>query len=250
VIILSNFRVPRRLQKEALGVGILIALVLRGIFIAIGGAIVQTFTWVFYIFGAYLIYTAAKLLVDRESDDEYHENLFVRIFRKFLPLGDKFDEGKIRTVDAKTGKKIFTPMMLVFISLGFTDLMFAFDSIPAIFGLTKDPFIVFTTNIFALMGLQQLYFLLGGLIDKLYFLPLGLSIVLAFIGVKLILEALHGSGVPNIPEVGTVPSLMAILITISFTAIASVLKIKRDEAVKRRKEREYEEHKNMPEVDF
>ncbi|MDR2508803.1 MAG: TerC/Alx family metal homeostasis membrane protein [Candidatus Ancillula sp.] len=231
VLIMANFRVPRHLQKKALGVGIMVALVLRAFFIFIGGALIERFTWIFYLFGAFLIYTAIKLLVDQESDDQYHENVIVRFFERVLPMTRKWSDNKVRVKDEKTGKKLWTPMLIVFIALGVTDLFFAFDSIPAIFGLTKDPFIVLVANIFALMGLQQLFFLLGSAIEKLKFLPLGLSIVLAFIGVKLIFEALHDQGVEWAPEIHTLPSLMFIIIVVSFTATASILKIRHDKRI-------------------
>jgi tellurite resistance protein TerC len=228
VLIMNSFKVPKFLQNEALGVGIFFALVLRGIFIAVGGAVVERFTGVFYLFGAFLIYSAIKFLVSQEGETEYHENGIVQFFHKRLPMTEKYNGAKL-TVRDSGGKRLFTPMLIVFVSLGVTDMMFAFDSIPAIFGLTRNPFIVFTANIFALMGLRQLYFLLGGLVEKLQYLPLGLSIVLAFIGVNMIIEALHGSGITVIPVVHTIPRLFVILLTVSFTAAASVLKIRRDE---------------------
>ncbi|GHT81275.1 tellurium resistance protein TerC [Actinomycetota bacterium] len=241
VLIINNFKVPQTLQKQALGVGIIIALVLRAIFIWIGGAVIEQFGWVFYIFGAFLIYTAINLLVSQESSDEYHENMLVRFFHKVLPMTDQYEGNKVihKSVDKsgnKAAKVVFTPLLIVFVSLGVTDLFFAFDSIPAIFGLTKDPFIVLVANIFALMGLQQLYFLLGNMVNRLKFLPLGLAIVLAFIGVKLIFEAMHSSvedfgwtGLEWVPEIDTLTSLLVIVITIGFTATASVIKIRRDD---------------------
>jgi tellurite resistance protein TerC len=227
MIIIGNFKVPKKYQKEALGAGIIIALICRAVFIALGAELVKRFEWIFFLFGAFLVYTAIKLLVDQEGDDEYEENFIVKLFHKTLPMAEKFDKGKLRTVVA--GKKLWTPMLMVIVSLGVTDLFFAFDSIPAIFGLTKDPFIVFTTNVFALMGLQQLYFLLGGLVEKLEFLPLGLAIILAFIGFKLVAEAGYDYGAHWLPEIGNLTSLAVIIITIATTAGASVLKIKRDE---------------------
>lgn len=233
VIIMSNFAVPKKLQKFVLSVGITIALVLRGIFILIGAALIERFTWVFFLFGAFLIYTAVKVARGEDDDEEFHENGLIRALRKVTPITNEYDGEKLRTtID---GKKFFTPMLFVFLTIGTTDVMFAFDSIPAIFGLTKDPFIVFTSNIFALLGLQQLYFLLGALLDKLVYLPIGLSLVLGFIGVKLILEALHGNSLPFInhgqpltavPEVPTWLSLLVIVVCIGGAAIASVLKMK------------------------
>ncbi len=237
VIIMSNFAVPKKLQKFVLSVGIAVALVLRGCFILVGAAIISRFTWVFFLFGAFLIVTAVKLVAGEEEDEEYHENGLIRALRKVIRITDEYDGEKLRTV--KNGVAYWTPMLIVFLTIGTTDVMFAFDSIPAIFGLTKDPFIVFTSNVFALLGLQQLYFLLGELLDKLVYLPLGLSIVLGFIGVKLIMEALHGNSLPFVnggrpiswvPEVPTWLSLAVIVVAIGGSALASVLKMRSVEA--------------------
>lgn len=237
VIIMTNFAVPKQLQKYVLSVGITIALILRGLFILIGAAVIERFTWVFFIFGIFLIYTAVKLVAGGDEDEEYHENAIIRTLRKVVNITDEYDGEKLRT--SHGGKKYFTPMLLVFLTIGTTDVMFAFDSIPAIFGLTKDPFIVFTSNVFALLGLQQLYFLLGALLDKLEYLPYGLAVVLGFIGVKLIMEALHGNALPfingghpvtQVPEVPTWVSLGVIVVAIGTAALASVVKMKLDEA--------------------
>ena len=175
VIIMSNFAVPKELQKFVLSVGITVALVLRGMFILVGAAIISRFTWVLFLFGAFLIVTAIKLVAGGDEDEEYHENALIHALRKVIKITDEYDGEKLRTI--KNGVKHWTPMLIVFLTIGTTDVMFAFDSIPAIFGLTKDPFIVFTSNVFALLGLQQLYFLLGALLDKLVYLPAGLSVV-------------------------------------------------------------------------
>lgn len=237
VIIMSNFAVPKELQKFVLSVGITVALVLRGCFILVGAAIISRFTWVFFLFGAFLIVTAVKLVTGGDEDEEYHENAVIRALRKVIKITDEYDGEKLRTV--KNGTKYWTPMLIVLLTIGTTDVMFAFDSIPAIFGLTKDPFIVFTSNVFALLGLQQLYFLLGELLDKLVYLPLGLSIVLGFIGVKLIMEAMHGNTLPFInggrpipwvPEVPTWLSLAVIVVAIGGAALASALKMRQVEA--------------------
>ena len=231
VIIMSNFAVPRQMQKYVLGVGITLALVLRGIFILLGAAIVTRFTWVFLFFGVFLIYTAVSLLHGDSGDDEYKENRLIRFLRKVMKVTDEYDGRRLRTV--KGGVRYFTPMLIVFIAIGTTDVMFAFDSIPAIFGLTKDPFIVFTTNVFALLGLQQLYFLLGALLDRLVYLPIGLSAVLGFIGIKLIMEALRGNtlpfinggkGVSSIPDIPTWVSLAVIIVSLGTAAAASLMK--------------------------
>ncbi|RSX53984.1 TerC Tellurium resistance protein [Bifidobacterium goeldii] len=237
VIIMSNFAVPKVLQKYVLSVGITVALILRGCFILVGAAIIQRFTWVFFLFGAFLIYTALKLVMGGDEDEEYHENGLIRALRKVIRITNDYDGEKLRTTE--NGVRCWTPMLIVFLTIGTTDVMFAFDSIPAIFGLTKDPFIVFTSNVFALLGLQQLYFLLGALLDKLVYLPVGLSVVLGFIGVKLIMEALHGNSLPFIngghpiewvPEVPTWLSLAVIIVSIGTAAIASVVKMKSVEA--------------------
>ena len=233
VIIMSNFAVPKQIQKYVLSIGITIALIFRGIFILIGAALISRFTWVFFLFGAFLIYTAVKLVLGGDEDEEYHENGIIRNLRKIIKITDDYDGEKLRTT--KNGVRYWTPMLIVFLTIGTTDVMFAFDSIPAIFGLTKDPFIVFTSNVFALLGLQQLYFLLGELLDKLVYLPLGLSVVLGFIGVKLIMEALHGNSLPFlnggqpiswVPEVPTWLSLVVIVLAIGGSALASVIKMR------------------------
>ncbi|RSX55893.1 tellurium resistance protein TerC [Bifidobacterium dolichotidis] len=235
VIIMANFSVPKELQKYVLSIGITIALVLRGVFILIGAAIVERFTWVFFLFGAFLLYTAVKVARGEDDEEEFHENILIRTLRKVTHVTNDYEGRHLRV--KKNGMKFWTPMLIVFITIGTTDLMFAFDSIPAIFGLTKDPFIVFTANVFALLGLQQLYFLLGSLLDKLVYLPLGLSVVLGFIGVKLIMEALHGNTLPFIndghhitwvPEIPTWLSLVVIVVCIGGAALASVLRMHAD----------------------
>jgi tellurite resistance protein TerC len=231
VIIMARFRVPRYLQQEALMVGIIVALVLRGVFILAGAVLISKFTWVFYIFGAFLVYTAINLVRHRGEEDDFEENAFIRRMRKVLPISQDFHGAKIRITE--NGKKLWTPMIIVFLALGTTDLIFALDSIPAIFGLTKEPFIVFTANVFALMGLRQLYFLLGGLLKRLVYLSLGLAVILAFIGVKLVMEALHENTLPfinggeHIEAVPTIPiwlSLSIILGVLIVATVASLLK--------------------------
>src|SRR5919199_644997 len=223
VIIMARFRVPRHLQQEALMVGIIIALVLRGIFILLGAAVIERFIWVFYIFGAFLVYTAINLVRNRGEDEEYEENAFIRRMRKVLPMTQDFQGAKLRVLEG--GKRLWTPMIVVFLALGTTDLLFALDSIPAIFGLTREPFIVFTANVFALMGLRQLYFLLGGLLKRLVYLSLGLAVVLAFIGVKLVLEALHENSLPFVNGGEPLHAVPAIPIWLSLTVILGVLLI-------------------------
>ncbi|HET8795639.1 MAG TPA: TerC family protein [Arthrobacter sp.] len=231
IIIMARFSVPRKYQQEVLMVGIIIALILRGIFILLGAALIANFSWVFYIFGAFLLYTAYKQATDSgEDEEEGSDNLLVRKLRKVIPISEQYDGGKVRTVE--NGKKVFTPMIVVFVTIGMTDLLFAVDSIPAIFGLTQSAFIVFTANIFALMGLRQLYFLLGGLMKRLIYLKHALSIILAFIGIKLVFHAMHvnelpfingGNHITWVPEIGTFVSLGVIVATIIVATIASLL---------------------------
>ncbi|WP_433550778.1 TerC family protein [Micromonospora zamorensis] len=236
VIIMARFGVPRQYQQKVLLVGIVLALVMRGGFIAAGAALISQFSWVFYIFGAFLIYTAVNLARQGEPDeDEFSENLLIRWSRKALPISKGYDDAKLITHE--NGKRLFTPMLIVMISIGTTDLIFALDSIPAIFGITQEPYLVFTANVFALMGLRQLYFLLGGLLDRLIYLSYGLAVVLGFIGVKLVLEALADNTLPFInggEHVGWAPhipiwlSLLVILGTLGIATAASLIKSSRD----------------------
>jgi len=237
MIIMGRFAVPRRFQQEVLLVGIVLALVMRGAFIAAGAALIAQFSWVFYVFGLFLVYTAFTLVKSGENDEEdFKENLLIRWSRRALPLTSSFGNGKIMIV-GETGKRLFTPMLIVMIAIGTTDLIFALDSIPAIFGITKEPYLVFTANVFALMGLRQLYFLLGGLLERLVYLNVGLAAVLAFIGVKLFLEALHtntlpfvngGQGLHWAPEIPIWLSLVVIIGTLGTATAASLLKSSRD----------------------
>jgi tellurite resistance protein TerC len=236
MLIMGSFAVPREQQQRVLMVGIILALVLRGAFILAGAAILAHFAWVFYLFGLFLLYTAWTVWRERNTDDEeYRENAVVRLAEKVLPLTREYHGASVRTV--VDGRKVFTPLLLVFVAIGTTDVLFAFDSIPAIFGLTKDPFIVFATNVFALMGLRQLYFLLGGLLSKLQYLPVGLSAILGFIGLKMVAEALHTNEVPFIngghpvewaPEVPTWVSLVVIATVLTVTVVASLLRTRRE----------------------
>ena len=232
VIIMARFSVPRKYQQEVLMVGIIIALVLRGIFILLGAQLIENFSWIFYIFGAFLLFTAIQQTFSGREDDVERESAIIRFLRKRIPISNEFDGVKLRTqID---GRWVFTPILIVFIAIGTTDLVFALDSIPAIFGITQDPFIVFTANVFALMGLRQLYFLLGDLIDKLVYLHFGIAFILAFIGVKLVFHALHenevpfingGQGVEWAPEISTWTSLAVILGAMAVATIASLIKI-------------------------
>jgi tellurite resistance protein TerC len=237
MIIMARFAVPRQFQQKVLLIGIVLALVMRGAFIAAGAALIAQFSWVFYIFGAFLVYTAITLLRSGDNDDDdFKENVLIRWSRRALPLSSSFDSGRV-TIVTEAGKRLFTPMLIVMIAIGTTDLIFALDSIPAIFGITKEPYLVFTANVFALMGLRQLYFLLGGLLERLVYLNIGLAVVLAFIGVKLFLEALHtnalpfingGDGVHWAPEIPIWLSLLVIIGTLGVATAASLLKSSRD----------------------
>jgi tellurite resistance protein TerC len=237
VIIMARFAVPRQFQQKVLLIGIVLALLMRGLFIAAGAALISEFSWVFYIFGAFLVYTAITLLKEGENDEEdFKENILIRWAKKALPVSSSFDSGHM-TVVTTTGKRLFTPMLIVMIAIGTTDLLFALDSIPAIFGITKEPYLVFTANVFALMGLRQLFFLLGGLLERLVYLNYGLAAVLAFIGVKLFLEALHTNSLPFInggerlhwaPEIPIWLSLLVIIGTLGIATLASLAKSARD----------------------
>jgi tellurite resistance protein TerC len=237
VIIMTRFAVPRIYQQKVLLIGIVLALLMRGAFIAAGAALIERFVWVFYIFGAFLIYTAWQLTRHGETDEsDYKENILIRWSRKVFPISKDYDGAKITTHNS-LGKRIFTPMLIVMIAIGTTDLIFALDSIPAIFGLTKEPYLVFTANVFALMGLRQLYFLLGGLLNRLVYLSLGLAAVLGFIGVKLIMEAAAGNNLPFVnggepiawvPHISIGVSLGVIVGILGIATVASLLKSSRD----------------------
>ena len=241
VIIIAAFRVPRNYQQEVLLAGIVIAIVLRGVFIALGAAAIDNFSWIFYIFGAFLIWTAvsqARQGVETgEHDEEYQENGFIRLVRRFLPVTEDYVGGKLVTkVD---GRRMITPMLLAILAIGSADILFAVDSIPAIFGLTQEPYLVFAANAFSLLGLRQLYFLIDGLLEKLVYLHYGLAAILGFIGIKLIIHALHTNELPfinggeewhAIPEPGIVTSLLWILGVLTITVVASVWRNRRTDA--------------------
>jgi len=228
LIIMASFNVPRKYQQEALLIGIILALVFRGIFIALGAVAIEQFSWIFYVFGAFLLYTAVKLIRDTDHEDDA-ENAVVRFAETYLNTTDKWLGLKMFVRD--NGKVFMTPMFLVILALGTTDLLFALDSIPAIYGLTKEPYLVFTANVFALMGLRQLYFLLGDLLKRLIYLSQGLAVLLAFIGVKLVLHALHENELPfinggehvDVPEIPTLLSLGVIVATLTATAVVSLV---------------------------
>ena len=235
IVIMSKFAVPRKYQQEVLMVGIIIALIARAAFILAGAVIVERFAVIFYIFGIFLLYTAWNQAKGEDEDDD-GDSFIMRTLRRVFPVSENYDGNRLRTtVD---GKKLFTPMLLVFVTIGLTDVMFALDSIPAIFGITTNPFLVFTANLFALMGLRQLYFLLGGLMDRLRYLHLGIAAILAFIGVKLIIHAIHESPLEwipgftyleKIPEVPIWLSLAFIVVAMGGATIASLIASGREE---------------------
>jgi tellurite resistance protein TerC len=231
LIIMTRLRVPRPLQQHALLIGIVIALVLRGLFIGAGAAVINTYGWVFYLFGAFLVYTAVRLARDNGGDEQYTEGRAVRWFRRHVPSTADYREGRLTVREA--GRRLATPMLIVVVALGTTDVLFALDSIPAIYGITQEPYLVLTANVFALMGLRQLYFLIGGLLERLVYLSRGLSVLLAFIGVKLILHALHentlpflngGAPVAAAPEIPIWLSLAVIVGILAVTTAASLIK--------------------------
>lgn len=230
VIIMTRFKVDKKYQQEVLMVGVVMALILRGIFILVGAALIEQFSAIFYLFGAFLLYTAYHQAFRSHSDEEETESKLITMLRKRIHVSDNYDGAKIRTV--VNGKKVFTPMIVVFAAIALTDVMFAFDSIPAIFGITTDPFIVFTANVFALMGLRQLYFLLGGLLDRLEYLKYGIAFILGFIGFKLVAHAMHVNELPFInggkhiewaPEISSNTSLVVIVASIAISALVSVI---------------------------
>jgi tellurite resistance protein TerC len=226
IIIMTAFRVPKVYQQQALLVGIVIALVFRGIFIALGALAIQRFSWVFYIFGAFLVYAAVGLARDHHDSDA--ENAAVRFVRRHVNITDQWRGLKLYVKDGSGWR--LTPMLLVILALGSTDLIFALDSIPAIFGITREPYLVFAANVFALMGLRQLYFMLANLLQRLVYLSKGLGVILMFIGIKLILQALRENNLPfinggehvDVPEVPTLLTLGVILVTLAAAAAASL----------------------------
>ncbi|MFE1309529.1 TerC/Alx family metal homeostasis membrane protein [Streptomyces sp. NPDC058755] len=230
VLIMAKFAVPSQYQQRVLLVGVLIALALRVVFIAAGAAIIASFSWVFYLFGAFLIWTAWKLIQEaraEEEDEAYEENRLLKAAERRFGVADRYHSTKLWVQE--NGKRVMTPMLVVVLAIGTTDVLFAMDSIPAIFGLTQDPYIVFTANAFALMGLRQLYFLIGGLLKKLVHLSYGLSVILGFIGVKLVLHALHESGV-HVPEISIPVSLGVICTVLVVTTITSLMATRKQAA--------------------
>ncbi|EME65155.1 TerC family protein [Amycolatopsis decaplanina] len=229
MIIMTSFKVPAIHQHRVLLIGILLALAMRSVFIAVGAALIAQFVWVFFLFGAVLIWTAISMIRNKDEDEEYEENALTRWVRKLFPVTNEWHGHK--SFVKKDGKRWITPMFLVIVAIGSADLLFAVDSIPAIFGITQEAFLVFTANAFALMGLRQLYFLLGGLVTKLVYLSYGLAVILAFIGAKLFLHALHEYHVvPDWLDINNWVSLGVIVVVLSVTTLASLAKAKKLEA--------------------
>jgi TerC family integral membrane protein len=225
VIIMTTFAVPREHQQRVLTFGIIAALALRAVFIALGATLLSLLSFMFVIFGLLLVWTAVRLFRHRDQDPEIGNNPLVRISRRFLPVTDGYAGGRLISRDR--GRRVVTPLFIVFIAIGGTDILFALDSIPAVFGVTDQAYIVFVANAFALLGLRALYFLVGGLLDRLVYLSGGLAVILAFIGVKLILHWGHGLD-PRVPEISTAVSLGVIAAVLAVTTVASLVKSRRD----------------------
>src|SRR3954464_15497600 len=225
VVIMSTFAVPEEHQQRLLTFGILAALVMRAIFIALGAALISAFSFMFLVFGLLLVFTAIQLFRHRDEDPDVEDNAVVRITRKAIPVTGEYDDGRMFTrID---GRRAATPLFIAFIAIGSSDLLFALDSIPAVFGVTEEAFIVFAANAFALLGLRALYFLVAGLLDRLVYLSSGLSLILAFIGVKLLLHYGHLQN-EHIPEIATSTSLLVIVAILSVTIVASLLKARQE----------------------
>jgi len=234
LIVMTSFAVPKIYQQKVLMIGIVIALIMRGIFIALGATLIENFSWIFYAFGALLLFLAYRQAF-AHGDSNPADGRFMRLVRRVLPVSDEYDGDRLTTV--RGGRRFVTPMLLVIVAIGFVDLIFAVDSIPAIYGLTEEAYIVFTANAFALMGLRQLYFLIGGLLERLVYLAQGLAVILAFIGVKLLIHALHKNELPFInggepftviPEIPIWLSLLFIAGTITVATVASLRKTRSD----------------------
>ncbi|MEU6036255.1 TerC family protein [Actinomadura sp. NPDC047616] len=224
VIILARFQVPPEYQQKVLLFGIAAALAMRAVFIAAGAAAIHLFSFTFLLFGLALLWTAAQLVRHRNEDPDVRDNWLVRRSRSIMPVSDDFHGG--RMLAREDGRRVVTPLLLVFVAIGSTDLLFALDSIPAVFGVTGEPFIVFAANAFALLGLRALFFLVEGLLERLVYLSLGLSVILAFIGVKLILLFVHEDVSESVPEIPTPLSLAVILGVLVITAVASLLRVR------------------------
>ncbi|GLY50484.1 TerC/Alx family metal homeostasis membrane protein [Lentzea sp. NBRC 102530] len=232
VIIMTTFAVPDEHRHKVLTFGIVLALIMRAIFIALGATLLSLFSFVFLLFGLLLIFTAVQLFRHRDEEPDIENNVVVRTSRRVLPLTEDYQGGKLFTQDG--GKRVGTPLFLVLVAIGTIDLLFALDSIPAVFGITAQPYVVFCVNAFALLGLRALFFLVQGLLDRLVYLSAGLSLILAFIGVKLILQWLHEDVSKSVPEIPTLLSLVVIAVVLAVVTVASLVKTKRDPSAKAR----------------
>ncbi|MGY1691938.1 TerC family protein [Geodermatophilus sp. SYSU D01105] len=230
VIIMTTFSVPEEHQHKVLTFGIVLALVMRAVFIALGATLLSLFSFMFLVFGLLLVYTAVQLFRHRDEDPDVEDNAVVKAARRFLPVTDDYVGGRLTTrVD---GRRVFTPLIVVLVAIGSVDLLFALDSIPAVFGVTDEPYVVFVANAFALLGLRALFFLVKGLLDRLVYLSTGLALILAFIGVKLILHWAHVDIDERVPEIPTPLSLVVIGVVLAVVTVASLLKTRRDPTAK------------------
>ncbi|MER7078237.1 tellurite resistance protein TerC [Saccharopolyspora kobensis] len=230
VIIMTTFAVPEEHQHKVLTFGIVLALIMRAIFIAVGATLLSLFSVMFLVFGLLLIYTAVQLFRHRDEDPDVENNAVVNAARRFLPVSNDYVGGKLTTrVD---GRRMVTPMFIVLIAIGSVDLLFALDSIPAVFGVTSEAYIVFTANAFALLGLRALFFLVKGLLERLVYLSTGLALILVFIGVKLILHWAHVDIDERVPEIPTSISLAVIIAVLAVVTVASLIKTRRDPTAK------------------
>jgi tellurite resistance protein TerC len=230
VIIMTTFSVPEEHQHKVLTFGIALALVMRGIFIALGATLISLFSFMFLIFGLLLIYTAVQLFRHRDEDPDVEDNGVVKVARRALPVTEDYVDGRVMTrVD---GRRMVTPLFIVLLAIGSVDLLFALDSIPAVFGVTEEPYIVFAANAFALLGLRALFFLVKGLLDRLVYLSTGLAVILAFIGVKLILHWAHVDIDERIPEISTPVSLGVIVVVLAVVTAASLVRTRNDPTAK------------------
>jgi tellurite resistance protein TerC len=225
VVIMTTFAVPAEHQPRALAIGIALALLLRAIFIAAGAALLSAFSFMFAIFGLALIATAVQLFRHRDQDPSVGDNALLKLARRRLPLSDRYDGGRI--VTRVNGRRMLTPLFMVLLAIGTTDFLFALDSIPAVYGVTRHPYIVLAANVFALLGLRSLYFLVSGLLDRLVYLSTGLSVILTFIGVKLVLHFAHLHH-HSIPELSTAVSLAVIVVVLAVTTVASLARVRRE----------------------
>lgn len=260
-LIMGAFKIPRRYQQKVLLIGIVLALVFRLVFILLGATIIAAWSDIFYLFAIFLVYTAVKLIWDEIRDTpetDPNDMAVIKWLRRVVPVSERYHGDDLWTRIG--GKFTLTPLFVALVAIGLVDIMFAFDSIPAIYGITDEAFLVFTTNAFSLMGLRQMYFLLDGLLDRLVFLPYGLGAILGLIGIKLLLHALHENNLPFInggdnvpvPEIGTLTSLVLIIGILVVTVLLSIWKDKRDQArggISTKKEKvDYDDHGNRHKV--